>query len=67
MIRVKETAGSTKYEKIVEMIEGTEKLKSAVESKAEHLADKLVPYTLMGTVVSYLVTAISQELYLYLW
>lgn len=56
IIRVKETAGSTKYEKIVEMIEGTEKLKSAVESKAEHLADKLVPYTLMGTVVSYLVT-----------
>ncbi len=56
VIRVKETAGSTKYEKIVEMIEGTEKLKSAVESKAEHLADKLVPYTLMGTVVSYLVT-----------
>ena len=56
VIRVKETAGSTKYEKIVEMIEGTEKLKSAVESKAEHLADRLVPYTLMGTVVSYLVT-----------
>ena len=47
-IRVKETSGSTKFEKIVTMIEETEKLKSAVESKAEHLADRLVPYTLAG-------------------
>lgn len=38
------------------MIEETEKLKSAVESKAEHLADKLVPYTLLGTGLVYLFT-----------
>ena len=56
LIRVKETSGTTKYEKIVTMIEETEKLKSAVESKAEHLADKLVPYTLTGTGLVYLLT-----------
>ena len=55
-IRVKETSGSTKFEKIVTMIEDTEKLKSAVESKAEHLADRLVPYTLAGTVLTYALT-----------
>lgn len=55
-IRVKETSGSTKFEKIVTMIEETEKLKSAVESKAEHLADSLVPYTLAGTGLTYLLT-----------
>lgn len=55
-IRVKETSGSTKFEKIVAMIEETEKLKSAVESKAEHLADRLVPYTLAGTALTYALT-----------
>ena len=55
-IRVKETSGSTKFEKIVTMIEDTEKLKSAVESKAEHLADSLVPYTLAGTALTYALT-----------
>ena len=55
-IRVKETSGSTKFEKIVTMIEETEKLKSAVESKAEHLADSLVPYTLAGTALTYALT-----------
>lgn len=55
-IRVKETTGSTKFEKIVTMIEETEKLKSAVESKAEHLADSLVPYTLAGTALTYALT-----------
>ena len=55
-IRVKETSGSTKFEKIVTMIEETEKLKSAVESKAEHLADRLVPYTLAGTALTYVLT-----------
>ena len=55
-IRVKETSGSTKFEKIVTMIEDTEKLKSAVESKAEHLADRLVPYTLAGTALTYALT-----------
>lgn len=55
-ILVKEGSGSTRYEKIVTMIEETEKLKSSVESKAEHLADKLVPYTLLGTGFVYLLT-----------
>lgn len=55
-IRVKETSGSTKFEKIVTMIGETEKLKSAVESKAEHLADRLVPYTLAGTALTYALT-----------
>ena len=55
-IRVKETSGSTKFEKIVTMIEETEKLKSAVESKAQHLADSLVPYTLAGTALTYALT-----------
>lgn len=47
-IEVKETSGSGKFDKIVTMIEETEKLKSTLEGKAEHLADKLVPYTLAG-------------------
>lgn len=55
-ICVKETSGSTKFEKIVTMIEETEKLKSSVESKAEHLADRLVPYTLAGTAITYFLT-----------
>lgn len=54
LIEVKENSGTTKYEKIVAMIEETEKLKSAVESRAEHLADRLVPYTLVGTGLVYL-------------
>ena len=48
-ILVKAVSGSTRFEKIVTMIEESEKLKSALESKAEHLADRLVPYTLAGT------------------
>ncbi len=55
-LKVKEGRGSTRFEKIVEMIEDTDKLKSASESKAEHLADKLVPYTLLGTVLTWLIT-----------
>lgn len=55
-IQVKETAGSNKYEKIVAMIEESEKLKSSMEGKAAHLADKLVPYTLLGTGLVYLLT-----------
>ena len=45
-IRVKTVGGSSRYDKIVTMIEESEKLKSSLEGKAEHLADKLVPYTL---------------------
>lgn len=48
-VLVKAVSGSTRFEKIVTMIEDSEKLKSSVEGKAEHLADKLVPYTLLGT------------------
>lgn len=55
-IKVKETGGSSKFEKIVTMIEESEKLKSALESKAEHIADKLVPYTLAGTGITYLLS-----------
>ena len=53
---VKNAVGSTRYEKIVSMIEDTEKLKSEVESKAEHLADRLVPYTFFGTLLVWLIT-----------
>jgi heavy metal translocating P-type ATPase len=53
---VKETGGSGKFDRIVKMIEESEKLKSSLEGKAEHLADKLVPYTLAGTVLTWLVT-----------
>lgn len=55
-IRVKETNGSSKFDKIVTMIEESEKLKSGLESKAEHLSDRLVPYTLLGTGITYLLT-----------
>ena len=54
--QVKMAGGSSKFEKIVTMIEESEKLKSSVESKAEHLADRLVPYTLAGTGLVYLFT-----------
>ena len=55
-VKVKQTSGSTKFEKIVSMIEDSQKLKSKVEGRAEHLADKLVPYTLLGTGAVYAVT-----------
>ena len=55
-IRVKAVTGSTRDEKIVSMIEDSEKLKSSVEGKAEHLADRLVPYTLLGTGAAWLLT-----------
>ena len=55
-IRVKETGGSSKFDKIVTMIEESEKLKSSLEGKAEHLADTLVPYSLLGTGLTWLIT-----------
>lgn len=55
-ICVKEANGSSKFDKIVTMIEESEKLKSSLESKAEHLADRLVPYTLAGTALTYMFT-----------
>lgn len=53
---VRETTGASRFEKIVAMIEESEKLKSSLESKAEHLADRLVPYTLAGTALTYFLT-----------
>lgn len=55
-ISVSKVSGSTKYEKIIAIIEDSEKLKSTVESKAEHLADRLVPYTFFGTALVGLLT-----------
>jgi heavy metal translocating P-type ATPase len=56
VICVKEVGGSGKFDRIVKMIEESEKLKSSLEGKAEHLADRLVPYTLLGTGITYLLT-----------
>lgn len=56
LIRVQKVSGASRYEKVVEMIESGEKLKSAVESRAEHLADDLVPYTFLGTALVWLLT-----------
>ena len=55
-ILVREVTGSGKFDKIVSMIEESQKLKSSMEGKAEHLADRLVPYTLGGTALVYLLT-----------
>ncbi|WP_432627841.1 heavy metal translocating P-type ATPase [Brotaphodocola sp.] len=55
-ICVKKAAGSTRFERIVTMIEESEKLKSSVEGKAENLADALVPWSLGGTALTYLLT-----------
>lgn len=55
-ILVNQTKNSSRFEKIVAMIEESEKLKSGMESKAEHLADRLVPYSLGGTILTYLLT-----------
>lgn len=56
VIQVKKASGSTRYEKIIRMIEESEKLKSSLESKAEHIADKLVPYSFWGTALTYIIT-----------
>jgi len=55
-IQIKETSGFGRFDKIVTMIEESEKLKSSLEGKAEHLADRLVPYTLAGSALTWLVT-----------
>ena len=56
VVCVNAVEGSSRFEKIVTMIEESEKLKSGLESKAEHLADRLVPSTLGGTALTYLLT-----------
>lgn len=56
VIKVDKISGSGKYDRIVKMIEESEKLKSAAESKASTLADRLVPYCLGATLLTYLLT-----------
>lgn len=56
LVRVTKASGTGKYDQIVKMIEDSEKLKSNVEAKAYHLADNLVPYSLAGTAITYLLT-----------
>ncbi len=55
-VRVQKAQGAGRYDRIVAMIEESEKLKSATEDKASHLADRLVPYTLGSTLLTYLIT-----------
>ena len=55
-ISVSKEMGSGRYDRVVKMIEESEKLKSATEAKASHLADRLVPYSLGGTILTWLVT-----------
>lgn len=56
VIRVSNQSGSSRYDRIVSMIEESEKLKSSAENQASNLADKLVPYSLLGTAATYLFT-----------
>ena len=56
VISVEKSSGSGRYDRVVRMIEESEKLKSTAEDKASRMADKLVPYTLGGTVLTYLLT-----------
>lgn len=56
VLRVTQHSGESRYDKIVSMIEQSERLKSAAESRASRLADRLVPYTLAGSALSFLLT-----------
>lgn len=60
-IRVTQTEGCGRFDKIVKMIEESEKLKSALESRAERLADKLVPFTLLGSGLTWLISRNIQK------
>ena len=60
-LKVKHAAGSTRFERIVKMIEDSEKLKSSVEGKAANLADALVPWSLGGTALTWLLTRNSTK------
>lgn len=55
-IEVRQTSGQSRYDQIVAMIERSEQMKSATESKAANLADKLVPYTFAGSLLSLILT-----------
>lgn len=56
VVEVKQASGQSRYDQIVQMIERSEQLKSAAESKASTLADKLVPYTFAGSLLSFVLT-----------
>ena len=56
VLEVKKASGQSRYDQIVHMIEQSEQMKSAAESKAAHLADKLVPYTFAGSLLSFVLT-----------
>lgn len=56
VVEVKQGLGESRYDRIVEMIERSEKLKSATEAKAAHLADRLVPWTFAGSLLSLALT-----------
>ena len=56
VVEVKHSSGKSRYDQIVTMIEKSERMKSAAESKATNLADKLVPYTFIGSLLAYLLT-----------
>lgn len=60
-ICVKKALGSGRYDKIIHMIEESEKLKSSTEARAAHLADSLVPWSLGGSVVTWLLTRNAQR------
>ena len=61
VIRITGISGSTRYEKIVHMIEESEQLKSSVEGKAAALADRLVPFSLGGTILTWFLTRNVQK------
>ena len=56
VVEVKQASGQSRYDQIVQMIERSEQLKSVAESKASTLADKLVPYTFAGSLLSFVLT-----------
>ena len=56
VLEVKQASGQSRYDQIVHMIEQSEQMKSEAESKAANLADKLVPYTFIGSLLSFVLT-----------
>jgi len=56
VLEVKQASGQSRYDQIVHMIEQSEQMKSEAESKAANLADKLVPYTFAGSLISFALT-----------
>lgn len=56
ILEVRKASGNSRYDKIVSLIQDSQQMKSAAENKAEHLADKLVPYTFAGSLLGFLLT-----------